>query len=492
MKKFFAVLMALVLVLSMGVTAFAAGTGTITITNAIPNATYNAYQMLSFVPSNDAGDKGVYTIVAGWEDFFDGETAKNYFVKQADDTVVLKEGVTAVDADLAKAAVEFAKGKQPTGSVTAGEAAIGTRLTVEIADLPLGYYAVDTTAGSVCSLTNTNSNETLVEKNSEPTIDKFVQEDSTGDWGKENSASIGDTVNFKSTITVGKGALKYIVHDKMEPGLTFTNGSVNITLVKKADGTETPVATASYEVKTTDFKDDCDFEIDFTDVFEATLEEGDKLVITYSAVLNENAVIFTETNDNEIWLIYGDNLTTEHHKTETTTFKFDLVKTNEEDTIIDGAEFELYSNSEAGNDKKVTLVKVSDSTYRVAKAGETGTTTIIEAGFVTIYGLDSDAATTYYLKETKAPDGYNAVKDNIEVILGTGEGKDFVASNLVATTDNAGTTYDEGGVEVENKTGGLLPETGGIGTTIFYIVGITLMLGAAILLISKKKMAAKA
>ena len=492
MKKFFAVLMALVLVLSMGTVALAAGTGSITINNAVDGATYSIYKMFDFAAIEGNADKGRYTVVAEWEEFLAGEGSAYLKADETTATIVWNGEETEVrKAELAKKAIAYAKAKGITAYESLPADASGV---VTFANVPLGYYAIDTSLGAICALTNVNNKFEAHEKNSAPTIDKLVQEDSDKEWGAENSASIGDTVNYKSTITVGKGAQKYIVHDKMEKGLTFTNGSVNITLVKKVDGTETqtPVPAASYEVKTTDFEDDCDFEIDFTDAFEATLEEGDKLVITYSAVLNENAEIFTDTNDNTIYLQYGETFRTDEITTKTTTFKFDLVKTNEENTIINGAEFELYSNSEAGNDVKVTLVKVTDNTYRVAKAGETGTTTIIEAGIVTIYGLDSDAATTYYLKETKAPDGYNAVKDNIEVILGTGEGEDFVADNLVAETSTDHKTYVKGGVEVENKTGSLLPETGGIGTTIFYVVGLALMLGAAILLITKKRMTAKA
>ena len=443
--------------------------------------------MFDFVAIEGNADKGRYTVVAAWEEFLEGEGSAYLKADETTATIVWKGEETEVrKAELAKKAIAYAKAKGITADKSLPADASGV---VTFADVPLGYYAIDTSLGAICALTNGNNKFEAHEKNSAPTIDKLVQEDSDKEWGAENSASIGDTVNYKSTITVGKGAQKYIVHDSMEAGLTFNEDSIVITWVKAAGG-ETSVANANYTV-TTGCDDGCDFEIDFTDTFEAGLSEGDKLVITYSAVLNENAEIYGDTNDNTIYLQYGETFRTDVFTTETTTFKFDLVKTNEENTIINGAEFELYSNSEAGNNVKVTLVKVTDNTYRVAKAGETGTT-IITAGLVTIYGLDSDAATTYYLKETKAPDGYNAVKDNIEVILGTGEGEDFKADNLVAETSADHKTYVRGGVEVENKTGSLLPETGGIGTTIFYVVGLALMLGAAILLITKKRMTAKA
>ena len=468
MKKFFAVLMALVLVLSMGTVALAAEgttptTGTITITKAIPEATYNAYQMLKFVPSSADGKSGVYTIADGWADFFAGATAQNYFTILDDGTVALKEGAT-IDADLAKAAVEYAAGKTVAGTGTAGTAT-DEDLTVVIENLPLGYYAVDTTAGSICSLTNTNSDVTAIEKNSMPTITKEVKEDSTDDWGENNDADIDQKVEFKATITVGTGAQNYVVHDTMSEGLTFNNDVAIEGFEKDTD----------YTVTTTGCDCGCTFKIDFTEAGDAKVAEKTTIVVTYSATLNESAVIAGEGNPNEIYLSYGDNLKTEEDKTITYTYQFQLVKTDEDNTVLSGATFKLYDAATGGNE--IPVVKESEGVYRVAVEDETGVA--IEAGYVTIKGLDTD---TYYLEEIEAPAGYNKLTARKEVTIN--------AANNDATVNDV--TYVSGGVQVINKTGSLLPETGGIGTTIFYIVGLVLMLGAAILLITKKRMTAKA
>ena len=112
MKKLFAVLVALTLVLSMGVVAFAADTGTITISNALEKSEYKIYKMLDFAPSNADGDKGIYTITPGWENFFKTEDALKYFTvttNAGQTTVTLKDGVTAVDQTLAKAAIKYAE-----------------------------------------------------------------------------------------------------------------------------------------------------------------------------------------------------------------------------------------------------------------------------------------------------------------------------------------------------------------------------------------------
>lgn len=234
MKKFFAVLMALVLVLSMGTVALAAGTGSITINNAVDGATYSIYKMFDFAAIEGNADKGRYTVVAEWEEFLAGEGSAYLKADETTATIVWNGEETEVrKAELAKKAIAYAKAKGITAYESLPADASGV---VTFANVPLGYYAIDTSLGAICALTNVNNKFEAHEKNSAPTIDKLVQEDSDKEWGAENSASIGDTVNYKSTITVGKGAQKYIVHDKMEKGLTFTNGSVNITLVKKVDG----------------------------------------------------------------------------------------------------------------------------------------------------------------------------------------------------------------------------------------------------------------
>ena len=191
-----------------------------------------------------------------------------------------------------------------------------------------------------------------------------------------------------------------------------------------------------------------------------------------SAVLNENAVIAGEGNPNEVYLTYGNAQETKKDTVVTYTYQFQLVKTDDKNTLLSGAEFELYDAAEGGNN--IPVVKESEGVYRVAKEGETGV--VIEAGYVTIKGLDTGV---YYLEETKAPDGYNELSARKTVEI-TG------ANNDATVTEGI---YQSGGVQVVNKTGALLPETGGIGTTIFYVVGGLMMVAAVVFLVSKKRMA---
>ncbi len=475
MKKLFAVLLALALVLSMGTIAFAEGenTGKITIYNTIKDETYTVYKMFDFAPVNGTATQGRYTVAAEWADFIKPADAENgieagegaAYLKANSETGTIEwvgEETDVRKGALAKAAIAYAKEKGITGSsiVAASE-------KVEFANVALGYYAVDTSLGALCALTNTNNTAEVKEKNSGGSITKEVQEDDTNAWGATNDANIGQTVNFKSTITAGKGTVNYVMHDTMSGGLTFDDASV---VVMNGEAKLSEGEDKDYVLKTA-CTDGCTFEIDFTDAYEATLNENDTIVVTYSAVLNEGAVIAGEGNPNTVYLTYGNAQKTNEEKTVTYTFQFQLVKTVADGTVLNGAKFKLYTAATGG--KEIPVVKVSDNIYRVAKEGEAGVE--IEAGYVTIRGLDSD---TYYLEETKAPDGYNELTARQSVVI---DG----ANNDAKVTDNK---YENGGVQVINKTGTLLPETGGIGTTIFYIVGITLMLGAAIILITKKRM----
>ncbi|MBE6775373.1 MAG: isopeptide-forming domain-containing fimbrial protein [Ruminococcaceae bacterium] len=494
MKKLFAVLLALTLVLSMGTIALAADTGTITIENALEGATYNIYKMLSFTPSNTTGDKGIYTVEAGWEDFFTKEPATNYFDytvvdKDTDDeriTVDLKDGVTEVDQTLAKAAIQYAKDnsiaatetKTASGDLTDPE----TGKEVKFENLALGYYAIDTSLGTLCALTNTNSDFKATEKNEKPDIDKFVQEDSEmtnadEGWGKVNDADIDQQVNYKSTITVGVGATNYVMHDTMEAGLTFNNDVV----VKLADGTAVDAANYTVVYPATDGHT---FDVKFENSFIAGLAKGTQFTVYYSATLNENANIVTDGNDNTVYLSYGEDSTweTAEHKTTTYTWKMDVLKfakDGETQIKLAGAKFQLLgADGKAIKFSEVTGAAVP--TYKVDKDGAIDTITTDANGKFELVGLDEGA---YKLHETEAPAGYNKLAADLDVVITSTYDED--ALTAAYKINNA----DPATIEVENKTGGLLPETGGIGTTIFYVVGIVMMLGAGIVLISKKRMA---
>lgn len=464
-KRIASVLLALVMALSLITTAFAAGeTGSITIDNAVVGQTYTIYQILDLESYNKDSGAYAYKATAAWHDFINGADVKSVYVN-----VDAQGYVTWVkDADVAafaKLAQEYAA-KNSIGNQGTKKA---NSTTVEFTNLDLGYYLVDSTLGTICSLDTTNPSVTIKEKNSQPTVDKQVQENSNGTWGDTNDANIGDTVNFKTTINVVDGQPKnYVLHDKMSNGLTFDAGSVEVKI-----GDRTLTLGSDYTLITNP-KDGCTFEIEFK---ENVLKPNDVVIVTYSATLNEKAVIYPEPNTNETKLVYGEGSETTWDETKTFTYQFDLVKTKTDKTVLDGAEFKLYDAKTEGNE--IALIDEGNGVYRVAtaaeKAAEGFVSATIKAGKVTIKGLDSG---TYYLEETKAPAGYNVLAERVEVKIDH--------ANLTATVE--GDTYVSGGVQVINQTGAELPSTGGIGTTIFYVVGGLLVVAAGVLLVTRKRM----
>lgn len=461
-KRIASVLLALVMALSLITTAFAAGeNGSITIDNAVVGQTYTIYQILDLESYNKDSGAYAYKATAAWHDFINGADVKSVYVN-----VDAQGYVTWVkDADVA-AFAKLAQKYAADHNIANQGTKTADSTTVEFTNLDLGYYLVDSTLGTICSLDTTNPSVTIKEKNAAPTVDKQVQENSNGQWGESNDANIGDTVNFKTVISAKKGAQGYVLHDKMSEGLTINQGTVSVV----------GVDANNYEV-TYNCTDGCAFEIAFKQEYLDTITEDTSIVVTYSATLNEKAVIYPGPNTNETKLVYGEGSETTWDKTETFTYQFDLVKTKTDKTVLDGAEFKLYDAKTGGNE--IALIDESNGVYRVAtaaeKAAEGFVSATIKAGKVTIKGLDSG---TYYLEETKAPAGYNVLAERVEVKIDH--------ANLTATVE--GDTYVSGGVQVINQTGAELPSTGGIGTTIFYVVGGLLVVAAGVLLVTRKRM----
>lgn len=489
-KTLLSIVMAIMMLLTMMIPTLAVSgtndnTGKITIDNAVAGQEYSVYQLLVLESFDTEKPAYSYKVATKWENFFkkgvsiDGESVDildTYVSIDAKGYVTwIKKDASGnyIDADkFAKYAAAYAEENSIVAEATKTAEA---DKTLEFSGLNLGYYLVDTSLGTLCSLDTTAKEVNIQEKNAVPTIEKQVKEGEA--WDDESSAQIGDTVEFKTTVHAKKGAKNYVVHDQMEDGLTLNPSSFKVTV----NGTEVTAA-GNCTITTSGLTDDCDFEIAFTQAYLDTITADTDIVITYSAVLNEEAEIATDSNDNKTKLDFSDkvNTSTEWDTTKTYTYKFDLVKTDSNNKVLNGAEFELYDAKTGGN--KIDLVKESEGVYRIATAEdkvEGFTSAVIEAGNVTIKGLDAN--TTYWLEETKAPAGYNKLSERVEVKI--------VESNLTATFEEEATdTWKEGGVHVINQSGTELPSTGGIGTTIFYCVGATLALGAFVLLVTKKRM----
>ena len=518
-QKLAGILLVLVMVLAMVVPTLAATgsspdtKGSITIKGPVKDQTYTIYKMFDLESFDTEKPAFAYKVATDWDDFVTTGYGKDIFEKNEQGYVTLKNGVTIENnseeaANLAKAALAYAKANitpPEKDQKIAGESDNELKFT----NLELGYYLVDSSLGALCGLTTTKPTADVNEKNEGPSIDKYVREDSKvptvadavdESWVKENTAEIGQVVEFKTVVTAKKGAQNYVIHDVMEAGWEFVPDSLEVkvgtattALVAKTTTVNTPYSETNlsgyaYELKTTGLEttDPCTFHIEFVQAYlDKLVKENIKdtttsfsITVTYSATLNAQAEIATATNDNTTWLTYGENNKTELAVTRTSTFEFDLVKTDSSNKLLNGAEFKLYDQETGGNEIK--LVKDGDVYRPVVTENEKaadGAVIVVSGGKVTIQGLDSD---TYYLEETKQPDGYNKLASRVEVKIETGNLK----TNMNGDTWNEG----DGGVHVVNLTGAELPSTGGIGTTIFYIVGGILLVGAGVLLVVRKRM----
>jgi len=480
--RILALLLALVLTLGLSATAFAedaaAEKGTITVKNAVSGQNYTIYEIL-YLESYNA-DSGAYSYKAtdAWSGFINSAAVKDVYVKVDEQGYVTWIGGKDAAA-FAKAALVYAS----TNDVTDQGSKDAEGATVTFENLELGYYLLDSSLGTLCSLSTTKPDATIEEKNAVPTNEKEVQEDSDSEYGTVNDAEIGQTVSFRSTVTLPAGSQNVTFHDTMSDGLTLNAESVKV--YTDADMT-TELSKDSYTV-TSSATDGCSFEVAFAQNYLNGLTGTVSVYIGYSAVLNANAVVGGDGNPNTSRVSYSEKNTTTSTPDSTTrtyTWSFDVLKygNNDESKLLEGAQFVLL------NSDKTQVAKVENGKLtgweNVPAAGEGGTITwpaeavmtTNEQGSIKIVGLD---AGTYYLREIKAPDGYNTLKDDVAVEIKPVTGKDAQGGDtltLAAVT-----------AKVNNQSGTELPSTGGVGTTIFYVLGGILAVGAAVLLIAKKR-----
>lgn len=481
MKKIISLAIVLALVLSLSVSAFAAGEkGSITINGASEDNTYEIYRIMDLKGYDKTSGAYSYKADPAWIGFFATAEALTYVSVDADGYITWK---AAEDDDtvaaFAKAALAWGKANSISpvkstkniGDWTEGINSDGKR-TVKFSDLELGYYLIDSTMGALCGLTTTNPDASINAKNGSPTIDKQVEEDSTGNYGSTNTADIGQDVKFRVTINVHAGAQGYVLHDTMSAGLTFNTGSVKIThLIPGLD--EHGVDASLFTVEQNP-GDGCTFHVKFSQELCDKLETNDKLLVYYSATVNENAIVAGEGNSNTAKLQYGENHETTEDKTQTYTYGFDLVKTDSQNTLLDGAGFRIYDAATGGNEIKVK--KQADGSYQQFQGAGEGDVIMVKDGKVWVDGLDNG---TYYLEEVITPAGYNQL---------TSRQKFIIADSNLNAVFNDGIFSTGSGVHVVNKTGTMLPETGGMGTVLFITFGTMVVLATGVLLVTKKRM----
>ena len=378
--------------------------------------------------------------------------------------------------------------KKKTKTVAAGQ-------TGTLGNLEPGYYLIKDKADSQ---TGNNSAYTLymlkIVKNTEartkldvPTVVKKVQENSDGEWQDAADYGIGDTIPYKLTGTLPANYDKYEkytykFHDEMSAGLTLKADSIKV----KIDGVLIPASryTVTTNAATNGFTVAFD---DLKTITETPVTKDSKIVVEYSCILNNNAVIGSGGNPNTVYLEYsnnpnkggeGDHGTTPKDKNIVFTYKVVVNKKDDANNPLQGAEFELY--------KKVGTNEVKMATFTLD-----GTKTVF-----TFKGLD---AGSYVLKETKTPSGYNTIKPIEFTITATydKESDDPKLTKLEGTTDlgtitfTADKTAGSVATDVINNKGFVLPETGGMGRVLIYGLGSIFVLGALGYLGYKKREAAK-
>lgn len=517
MRKILVLLLAVVMVMSLATTAFAANTTahTITVNNQIEGYTYEAYRIFEGTLkdsgelqdlnwSDGVNSTALMTALKEIDAFKDCETPAdvanvlNGTTKDNATAQAFADAVAANLADKAGSANTVTKDKGYEINVTGD-----------------GYYFVKTT--TVPEATDTTAegtytryilkvvgNVTVTHKGNVPTVTKVIVEGD--DEKKASDAAVGDTVTFKLTATLPSDydyykAYQLIFNDTLSTGLTY-NGDAKVYLDSVADTYEitSNFTIAPDAAQTTGGGN---LTITCTNLKNVTgVTNSSKIIVEYTATLNSGAVVGPNGNPNTVKLNYSNNPNDDGTGTTSTgetpedkvivfTYELDVTKIDgvDENIKLEGVEFKLYRKN-SDNANEYAIVNNNKITgWTTTKANGTTLTTDGD-GQIKIAGLDS---ATYYLEETKARDGYNLPDDPFEVVISadvTETGITDLSATIGGSSGSADKTTGVVSGTIENNSGATLPETGGIGTTIFYVLGGVMVLAAAVLLVTKKRMSA--
>lgn len=529
MKKLLSLVLSVAMVVAMGITVFADTPTTYTLTIASSNSghIYEAYQVFTGDLAKNTLSNVVWgSGVAGdalLTELRNDNNTKGDFSACTDAKAVAEK--VATFADNSEKLDAFAKivGKHLTD--TKGISSYSdTNKNYTISNLNAGYYFVKDADNSLSGegkdsytkfILKLVKDETVTPKTDTPSAEKKVKENvKTGDW--QNDSKYGQQYNDVADYNIGDDvpfafyskvpdmsnytSYNYVFEDRMDAGLTFNNDVTfkigNKTLVKDTD----------YSVVTENLGDSCTFHVVINDLKALAkakqISAGAEIKVTFTAKLNTNARIGNPGNVNEMKLKYSNNPNDNNSKGETPwdkvvvfTYELDTTKVDGTDTtkVLKDAEFKLYRKNSSNTNE---YVKVEDGKVKgwTTNADEASVLKSGNDGKFVVKGLDDG---TYYLKETKAPSEYNLLASDIklEIKATTTNGQNWNGTDEALTAieikvNDGNTTSGTNGTvstTVENNKGSVLPSTGGIGTTIFYVIGGILMVGAGVILVSRRR-----
>lgn len=526
MKKLLSLVLSVAMVVAMGVTVFADTPTTYTLTIASSNSghTYEAYQVFT----GDLANSTLSNVVWGSGVAGDALLAE---LKTDNDTKVDFSACTDAKAVAEKVATfgdnsekldAFAKIVGKHLADTKGVSRYSdTNKNYTISNLNAGYYFVKDADNSLAGegkdsytkfILKLVKDETVTPKTDTPSAEKKVKENvKTGKWQSDSEYgqqyndvadyNIGDNVPFAFYSKVpdmsNYTSYNYIFEDRMDEGLSFNN-DVTFTIGKK-----TLVKGTDYSVVTENLQDGCTFHIVINDLKKIKgINTGDKIRVDFTAKLNKKAKIGNPGNINEMKFKYSNNPNDNNSKGETPwdkvvvfTYELDTTKVDGTDqkTVLKDAEFKLYRKN-SSNTNEYVIVENGKVTGWTTTADDASVLKSGNDGKFVVKGLDDG---TYYLKETKAPSEYNLLASDIklEIKATTTNGQNWNGTDVALTAieikvdDGNPTSGTNGTVSttVENNKGSVLPSTGGIGTTIFYVIGGILMVGAGVILVSRRR-----
>ena len=503
MKRIMALMLAAIMMMAMSVTAFAAGgaAGTCTLTvNAkggqdLKGQTINLYKLFDVTESTSGETKNyAYTVNTAYK------TALVNVLTKLKTSVSAIPDVTETSTDAELAAAVSSKLDATTNSGKLGEVA-----SYEFTGLDAGYYLVYVTGGKEIqsSLVTVDSTTNTVNLKTEaPSIEKKADKE---------TVSIGQVVKYTVTgsipDTTGYEQYVYKIHDTLTTGLDFVNDATGTALregattvnIKVAFGEGVTDAGTAPATATLSGEGNRQMVLDLSEWVRTNQanNKGKEFTVTYYAKVNKAAVV---TEKNSAHLEYGNNpgetTTTTPSEAKTPTYPLDILKIKKDtEEILAGAHFTLYASTTAGvidESKPIKVTKVADGKYSYA-ADQTSTDPSVITDMVTVaskiegqgYNLHINglAAGTYYLKETKAPDGYNKLTEAIKVTITKSTTTD--ENEWTLTVDKG--TVDGKIVKVENSTGSLLPSTGGRGAIAFAVIAALLVFGVAVSFIRDKR-----